>query len=434
MIPLRKSFKIHWQVGAVLGLCFVFVIGLSTFSLAEKTTITALIGPDTTGFDHTVVNLFEKENPNIHVELIEGPHSTDAREEMYIRASEAKESPYDLVWCDIIWIPPLAAKGYLLPLDNYLDINQLYAQHFKATVDGSVWKGKVYRVPAMSDAGLIYYRKDLLAKGGFSPPETFDDLTSTAQKLQDPARGLWGFVFQGAEYEGLDCFYLEWLWGNGGYYYDPKTRKVGIDSPEGIGATKLLVDLIYKYKITPKDVLAFQEEESRHFFQNGKSVFLRNWPYVWILANKPDVPVAGKIGAKPEVHAPGQKPYATQGGWGFAISNFIESEKISAAVKFARYHASYKIQKLSVKIAGRDASMRAIYYDPEVLKWNPHFAWLRDVLEHTRWRPATPIWPELSDIMAKYLHKAMIKELTPEEANKEMAKEARRAVKEYWEE
>ncbi len=417
----------------VVFLLIVAMLIFSGVSMASKVSITFLTGPDTQGFFAKAIELFEKANPDITVNLIQGPHSTNARQQMFMTASMAHTSPYDLVWADIIWIPPLAANGWLLPIDKYVDVSKLYAQNFKATVDGSIWKGHIYRMPVMSDAGLIYYRKDLLEKAGMKPPKTFKELFEEAQKLQDPSKGLWGFVYEGAQYEGLDCFYLEWLWGNGGYYYDPVTRKVGIDSPQAIQATQYLVDTIHKYKITPPDVLTFMEEEARHMFESGHAVFLRNWPYVWVLSQTDkDSKVKGKVGVTTEVCAPGEHPFATQGGWGVSISAFIDKSKIPAAIKFAQFMNSYEIEKLMVKMTGVDVSRRDIYYDPDVLKWNPFFKDLRTILEHTRWRPATPLWPKLSDIMSRYLTMAMTQQMTPKQANEAMAKAARKAVQEYW--
>ncbi len=409
------------------------MILLSGITMAAKTSITFLTGPDTQGFFAKAIANFEKANPDITVNLIQGPHSTNARQQMFMTASMAHTSPYDLVWADIIWIPPLAAQGWLLPIDKYVDVQKLYAQNFRATVDGSIWKGHIYRVPVMSDAGLIYYRKDLLEKAGIKPPRTYKELFEDAQKLQDPSKGLWGFVYQGAQYEGLDCFYLEWLWGNGGYYYDPVSRKVGIDSPQAIQATQYLVDTIHKYKITPPDVLTFMEEESRQMFEAGHAVFLRNWPYVWVLAQTDkNSKVKGKVGVTTEVSADGQHPFATQGGWGVSISAFIDKAKIPAAIKFAQFMNSYETEKMMVKMQGNDVSRRDIYYDPEVLKWNPFFKDLRTILEGTRWRPASPLWPKLSDIMSRYLTMAMTQQMTPKQANEAMAKAARKAVQEYW--
>lgn len=176
----------------------VLIAILAISSIAATTTLTLLIGPDTQGFYTKAVQIFEQQNPDIHVQLIQGPNSTNDREQMFMTASMAKTCPYDVIDADIVWISALAAKGWLLPLDQYVNVDQLYAENFSATVSGGMWDGKLYRIPFMSDAGLIYYRKDLLEKAGLQPPQTFEELFKDAQQLQDPSKGLWGFVYEGA--------------------------------------------------------------------------------------------------------------------------------------------------------------------------------------------------------------------------------------------
>ncbi len=56
-------------------------------------------------------------------------------------------------------------------------------------------------MPWYTDAGLLYYRKDLLAKYGVQPPKTWGELAAAAKKLQDGERAagiadFQGFVFQ----------------------------------------------------------------------------------------------------------------------------------------------------------------------------------------------------------------------------------------------
>ncbi len=82
-------------------------------------------------------------------------------------------------------------------------------------------EGKLVAAPFFTDAPALYYRKDLLEKHGATVPETWEELTATAQKIQDAERAegkndLWGYVWQGAAYEGLTCNALEWIKSHGG--------------------------------------------------------------------------------------------------------------------------------------------------------------------------------------------------------------------------
>ena len=64
-----------------------------------------------------------------------------------------------------------------------------------------------------------------------------------------------------------------------------------------------LVSSVHSEKISPEGVLTFQEEEARNLFQEGKAVFMRNWPYAWNLVNAEGSPVKGKVGIMPMVGA-----------------------------------------------------------------------------------------------------------------------------------
>src|SRR6185503_15537909 len=122
--------------------------------------------------------------------LVEGPAPTDTREDMYSVSFLSGEAAYDIVYCDVVWIPKFAAAGWLLDVTDRLPADER-AQFLPADIESGVYGGRLYRIPAFTDAGLLYYRTDLVA----NPPETFDDLVRFATENQTAAR--WGFVWQG---------------------------------------------------------------------------------------------------------------------------------------------------------------------------------------------------------------------------------------------
>lgn len=148
------------------------------------------------------------------VELVEGPNGTDLRENLYTAALLARDDSFDLVYLDVTWTPKFAAAGWLLPLDEAFAPAEQSA-FLPAALEAGRYGGALYRLPIRTDLGLLYYRRDLLDAAGFAPPETFDDLVRIARALQSPP-DRWGFVWQGSQYEGLVCNYLEVLRGHGG--------------------------------------------------------------------------------------------------------------------------------------------------------------------------------------------------------------------------
>src|SRR5262249_48890210 len=153
----------------------------------------------------------------------------------------------------------------------------------RPAVDAGRYAGRLYRIPVRTDVGMLYARRDLLDAAHVPAPQTLSQLVDAARHLQSPPKR-WGFVWQGKQYEGLVCDYLELLEGCGGFWVDPRTRAVGLDRPEAEHALTFLVRCIHEAGISPPGVTTYEEEEGRHLFQDGRAVFLRSWPYVWSLA------------------------------------------------------------------------------------------------------------------------------------------------------
>jgi multiple sugar transport system substrate-binding protein len=382
-----------------------------------------LIAPDQGGGWKAVAAEFEKEHPGIKVSLKEGPASTDERENMYTRSFMAEDGVYDVVYMDIIWVPKFASKGWLMPLDA--DFPEEERQAFlPGDIAGSVYDGRIYRVPMQADAGMLYYRKDILEKAGVKPPETFNDLLEACKKLQNPPE-MWGYVFQGMQYEGLVCNFLEILWGHGGNVLDVK-GKVVVDSPEAEKALSWLVRMVREDKVCPEGVTTYQEEDSRNIFHEGHAVFMRNWPYAWTKAQEDKSPIKGKVGIKPMVHAPGKKSAATLGGWGLGISSFSRNKE--AAWKFMEFATTPEMQKLFHLKKGVIPTRKALFEDKEILEKSPHYGELYAILLGAKPRPVHPRYPEISDIMQVNLSSALVGKLSPGESLKRIAEQIRKKL------
>lgn len=387
-----------------------------------KIHIRFLAAPDVGGFAKAIIERLELSHPDLKVDMVEGPAAGDARENMYSTAFMGKEDSYDLAYVDVAWVPKFAAQGWLRPLDEFIAPDQLDA-FLPGDLEGSRYDGKLYRLPVQSDGGMLYYRKDLLAAKGIPVPRTWEELVAAAKKTRAPS--IAGFVFQGKQYEGLVCGFLELVWGFGGELLD-SSGKVRIDEPPAVEALTALVNAIYVDGIVPQAVLTYQEEEARHVFQEGRAVFMRNWPYAWNLMQKEGSPVRGKIGIVPMVSGPGGKSAATLGGWGFAISSY--SRHPAKAYAVAEYFASAESQKLAFLKGGILPSRKALYSDPEVLKAAPHMRDLGRVLAGARPRPMHPRWPRMSDALQMHVSAALSRQEEPAEALKAAAVEIRAAA------
>ena len=178
------------KVGLVVGILLVGLMCSSTFS--KKATVRFLMDPEGPGKGWTaLIQKFEAEHPNINVEMQEGPTATNTREDMYTTSFLAKEATYDLAYADLIWVPKFAAAGWIVDITDRLTLYEI-AQFLPGDIAGGIYKDRLYRLPMQSDAGMLYYRKDILENAGFRPPRTWTELINQAKKLQNPPE-LWGF-------------------------------------------------------------------------------------------------------------------------------------------------------------------------------------------------------------------------------------------------
>ncbi len=379
--------------------------------------LTIMFQPDATGVWRSLCTQFEQQHPHIRVNMIEGPSSTNAREDQYVTSFLSGQSPYDVVFADVHWIPKFAAGGWLEDLTDRWP-GEEWERFIPGAIEGSKYKGRLYRVPFDIGAGMLYYRKDLLDAAGEKPPETFDDLARIAKKLQHPNE-LWGYVWQGQQYEGLVCNYLEILKGFGGDWIDPQTNAVGLDQPAAIQAATFLRDCIDKHAISPPGVTTYDEEQSRQLFHAGRSLFHRNWPYAWTKLQADGSPVKGKVGITRVPMAPGGAHASTLGGFGFAIArSSAHKDEAWLLVQFLTHlpQARQVFDKTGTLLAQK--AFFDDHADPAIRQMYP-------VFQSTVPRPMTPQYAQASDILQRHLSAALTGLATPEEAMKEAAKETR---------
>ena len=393
----------------------------------ERVTITALINAgEVPHWKELIVEDFEKENPGIHLEIIEAPNATDLTENLYTAAFILGDSPYDLVYMDVIWTGKFAAAGWLLDLSDRISEDELKAFMDK-DVEAGRYKGKLYRIPLRSDAGMLYYRTDLLEQIGAKPPETFEDLLKTSQQLQEKKATRWGYVWQGAQYEGLPAMFVEILEGFGGFWVNSETNEVGLDQPEAIKAVEFLRSAIDK-SISPPGVTSYREEDTRRLFVSGESAFLRNWPYVWATANEAGSEIKGKVGIKPMVHIPGAKSGACLGGWGMGIAK--TSKHPQEALKAIQYFTSKEAQRRFTLETASISSRRDLFSDPEIIAKYPHYPKFQKLVESAVLRPPIAQYAQASDILQRYLNAALSnRSLSVEKTMKSAANETRNLLK-----
>lgn len=320
------------------------------------------------------------------VNIVSTPNSTTERLALYQQLLSAGASDIDVFQIDIIW--PGILGSHFIDLSAYSDGAE--DAHFDAIVDNNTIDGELKAMPWYTDAGLLYYRKDLLDEYGHEMPETWAEMTEIAKDVQADEREagndkFWGFVFQGRAYEGLTCDALEWVHSYGGGTVVDADGTISVNNENTVEAMEMASNWVGE--ISPTGVLNYAEEEARGVFQSGNAMFMRNWPYAWSLGNSADSPIKGKIGvaALPKGGEDGQHT-GTLGGWNLAVSKY--SEHPEAAADLVMYLTSRAEQKRRALDASYNPTIKALYDDEEVLAANPFFGKLYDTFVNAVARPS----------------------------------------------
>ncbi len=342
--------------------------------------------------------------PGVTVNVLDTPDMVQDRLGLYLQFLEARSPDVDIYQIDVIWPGDLAT--HFVDLYDY-DASKIVSMHFDPIVENNTVDGRLVAIPWFTDAGLLYYRTDLLEKYGLQPPTTWDELETAAKIIQDGERktnpDFWGFVWQGNAYEGLTCDALEWIASNDGGTIISPDKKITIANANAVEILEKAAGWVGT--ISPRGVLTFAEEDARAVWQTGNAAFMRNWPYAYSLSLGADSKVAGKFDVSPLPAGKSGSGAATLGGWQLAVSRYSRNPEIAAEVAF--FMAGYENQKIRAIEASYNPTIQALYADIEVLKATPFFGSLFDVFTSAVARPSTataPRYNEVSTLFFKAVH------------------------------
>jgi len=182
-------------------------------------------------------------------------------------AAQQKQLP-NILRIDNPNLQEIAATGALAPLTDYgVDLTDLYPN----LLDAGSYNGKIYGIAPGINGMAIFYNKDMFAAAGAKVPTNWAELLETAGKLTK--NGVYGMAFSAPATEEGSWQFEPWFWGAGA-----DLRK--LDSPEGVRALQLWVDLVQK-GYASKSVVQWTQGDVNDQFMAGKAAMQQNG--VWNL-------------------------------------------------------------------------------------------------------------------------------------------------------
>jgi multiple sugar transport system substrate-binding protein len=330
---------------------------------------------------------FEAANPDIKVEVVKALKSGEGRRQAFAAQLDQGDATRDIYVLSVHWLAEFAGSGGLASLDDLAGSHGLDAAAFlPASAGASTIEGRLMALPWTADAGLLYYRKDLLREQGLEPADTWDELQQMALDVVNGEGAAHGIVWQGAAYEGLTCNTLEYVWAHGGDVLDEHGNAV-FDSVETRAGLEQMAQAIVS-GASPAEVSAFNENSALRAFRDEGAVFMRNLSFAWDRLQGEDSPLAGLVGLAP-------LPATCLGGESLVLSE--SSRHPDEAFRFMAFLVAYEQQLEAAERGIHAPTVEAVYADAALLASAPYYADVHAALAKARPRPQTPAYAEISN-------------------------------------
>ena len=355
-----------------------------------------------------VVDAYNQSQSKVHVTYVELPPpsaSTEVHQALVQQLVRRTGTP-DVFTQDVVWIAEMAGAGWAMPLDQYFPADAR-KDYFPGTIAACTYQNKLTALPWFVDSGMLYYRTDLLEAAGAKVPETWDDLVKTAGAIQQSGKADFGYLWQGKQAEVLVCDAVEVIASNNGSILSPDGKSSRLNDAKSVEAIQFLYDTINKSKISPSDVLSWDEEPSRQPFTGGRAAFLRNWSYVYSISQDPKgSSVVGKVGVAPLPHFAGGTSSACLGGYQYGVNAATKNRE--AAIDFLTWMSSPATQLHFALQLGIAPTRPAVYEDTQLGKEQPFMKQLKGVFTGATPRPVTPAYAQVTLAIQSGVSKALV--------------------------
>jgi multiple sugar transport system substrate-binding protein len=315
------------------------------------------------------------------------------RSEMVARA-QGKRAKVDIYNLDVTWTAEFASAGYIRPLsEDSLDTSGF----LRAPLDTCRYEDKLWALPFNTDAGLLYYRSNVIS----TPPTTWPQLV--ADVLAKSGSFAAGYAGQLGDYEGLTVNALEAIWAAGGDVVDAHGRVV-IDSPEAqAGLTRLATGLSASTpQVILRDSTQFDETATTQAFGAGKVLFMRNWPVAHRALDPPTGSDAAPAVPFQVTKLPGP---SVLGGQNLAIAK--DTSHPRAAQKLIEFLTGERSQQILFEHGGFAATREIVYRDATVVKLYRYAPTLLEAIQFARTRPITPHYSQFSETFRQIVRQAL---------------------------
>lgn len=320
------------------------------------------------------------------------PADANQQREQLVRRLAAGDRDIDLLGMDVIWTAEFGAAGWILPWsDTYA---AQIAGRLAPTLRTARWNGRLWAAPFTTNAQMLWYRSDRVAK----PPTTWDEMLRDAQTIGPKG----AIQTQGARYEGLTVLFISLLRSAGGRLLTPSGQDVSLAA----APTRRVLELMKRYATSaaaPEDLANAHEDEARRGFETGNSAFMLNYSFVWPSAQRDAPSVARHMAWTRWPRVDPDRPSRVALG-GLNVGVGASTRYPQRAYRAALCLTSAANQRLAARLGGLPPTLESLYDDPAIRQAFPFADTLRATLRDAVQRPETPLYSDVSLAISHTLH------------------------------
>ena len=229
-----------------------------------------------------------------------------ASNEAVLSEAMAKSGYYDVLTVDGPLIPQWASLGYLMPLDEYMEEEELN-DFYDAALNSVKWDDQLYCMPYLVHGPVLYYRTDLLEEAGFDhAPSPVEEYFEMSKAMTDEENGVYGTIIEGKQEAEPVSELMDKLFQFGGELISSEDpSKIAFHSQETVNTFEYIMKF-YDEGAVPQESSGYNNGDVQNMFLQGQLAFACNWPYMWKMTKDEDASkVSGKVGvvAQPVANA-----------------------------------------------------------------------------------------------------------------------------------
>jgi multiple sugar transport system substrate-binding protein len=355
----------------------------------------------------------------IQVEVVAAPYSNIYEKEVLDLSQ--KTGLYDIVLLDDPWFTQFAENKWLTNLTPYFvaigqgGLTSDFIDKSTAICKYPYATGLIYAFPAVGNAQMFFYRKDILAQYGMpNGPSTWDDVYNVGKKVSDSGGGsMFGYVLRGTQGNPVVADFMPILWSFGANMFSADFTKVTLDTPQALAAVQFLSKLV---SISPPGSASFDAQQLATFELEGNAAMMINWPaFAADFQDASKSKVVGMIGYAP-IPSSATVGSSEIGHWLAAVPEASKNKQ--GAFDFLEWATSVDGQKTGVTSFGNPPTRKSVFTDSSLLAMArfSYFPVLLQAISNSTPRPRIANWNEVENTFGIYLSKVVAGTMTPQDA------------------